>query len=368
VIGGSTIEAGATAVQVSNHQVSLGPGASNIVVDGLSHVLPAPNSQSIYTKTPKPASIFTIGNQAITLSSNNIIAAGSTLGANGPAFTIAGTVVSLDSSMLHIGTSSIALIVPPPPTAAPGMITVAGQPATILPNGLAIAGTTLTLNAPAITVSGTPISYGPGGLLIGTSKLSLPTLSPASVFTAAGQVGTVLSNGVFIAGTTLIPNAPAITVSGTLISLRASGLVVGTSTVTLPTLSPASVFTAAGQPVTVLSNVVVIAGTTLKPNAPGVTIAGTPVSLGANGLVFGMSTIAYQSISSTSVGGIGGLVFSGMNGGVETPAASGAGTANGTQAAKFTGSGSELKISWSSLGVIVALTGIFVGLGSAMWS
>lgn len=264
LIGGVTIGAGATAVQVSNHQISLDPGASNIVVDGKSHSLPSPNPQRVYTYTPVPTSLFTIGNQAITLSSKILIAAGSTLGtANGPAFTIAGTVVPLDSSVLRIGTSSITLVVPPPPTAAPRMILVADQPATILLNGVAIAGITLTPNAPAITVSGTPISLG------------------------------------------------------------ASSLIIGTSTI--------------------------------------------PVSLGVNGLVVGTSTIAYQNIGSTTAGGIGGLVFSGMNGGFATPAANGAGIANGTQVETFRGSGSELRILWSRLGILVALTVMFVGLGSAMW-
>ena len=278
VIGGATIEAGATAAQVSNHQVSLGAEASNIVIDGQSHVLPSPNPQDIHTYPPPPASIFTVGGQIISLSSENIIVAGSTLKANDPAFTVPGKVVSLDSSALNIGTSSKALILPTPPTAAPRVITAAGQLATILSNGAAIAGATLTSNGPAITVSGTPLSLGASALIVGTSTIPLPTLPPASALTVAGDVVTPILNGV------------------------------------------------------------VIAGTTLTPDAPQVTIAGTPVSLGASGLLVGTSTIPYQSIGSSSSGGaIDGFVFSGINGGFATPAVSGVGKGNGAQAETFIG-------------------------------
>jgi len=61
-----------------------------------------------------------------------------------------------------------------------------GQTAQPLSHGISIAGTTLTLGAPAITVSGTPISLGSSVLVIGTSTIPMETEVPDQITTLAG--------------------------------------------------------------------------------------------------------------------------------------------------------------------------------------
>ncbi len=105
----------------------------------------------------------------------------------------------------------------------------------------------------------------------------------------------VASNGdLVVAGLTLSHGASGATIAGTVISLGANGLIIGTSTFAVPT--PASTLTLpliGGQKVSVGSKGdVVIAGTTILPGKARVIVLGTSVSLGSNGLVIGASTYA----------------------------------------------------------------------------
>ena len=185
--------------------------------------------------------------------------------------------------------------------------------------GVIIAGTTLVPNAPAVNIAGTSISLGPNGLIVGTSTINLPTITPAVVINAAGQPGILGPDGYLtIAGTTLSPEAPAITVAGTRISLRPNGLIVGSSTRPLP---PRSMITIAGHayPVSKVSNRLAIGGSTLYTGQPAITTSGTPVALEGSGLVIGTTTVSYQDITSPSALGIGDFILSGVNGGFAAP-------------------------------------------------
>jgi len=130
--------------------------------------------------------------------------------------------------------------------------------------------------------------------ILAEKGISIHAVNPSLVLvagsTVASQTLSVLSNGnVMIDGISLAPNAPALTIAETPILLGDDGLVVGTSTTPLPSLTAAAVaaiVTVPGKSVTVLPNGdVVIAGTTVTPNAPIIAVAGTPVSLGSSGLV-----------------------------------------------------------------------------------
>lgn len=305
-------------------------------------------------QSPTPTSLFTIGSQTFTLSSDKLLGAGSTLNANDPAFTIDGTVVSLSLSTLRIGSSIVTPVTPAP------VITAAGQPFTLLSNGVAIAGTTLTTNAQAITIAGTRISLGSQGLIVGTSTLPLPSPTPAQVIAIAGQAATLFSNGLIIAGTTLTSNARGITVSGTPISVGPLGVVAGTLTIPLTSANPT--ITVAGQRATILPHGVIIAGTTLTANAPAVTIAGTVVSLGPKGLVVGTSTIPLSGGASPIQDGVGGFILAGLDGGPAAPSKAGSnGTSfNGTGAAGgaliFSGDGNRVVGRW----VAVAAMGMVI--------
>ncbi|KAL9132384.1 MAG: hypothetical protein Q9175_006443 [Cornicularia normoerica] len=176
--------------------------------------------------------------------------------------------------------------------------TINNQGVQPLSHGISIAGTTLTLGAPPITVSNTPIHFGSSALIIGTSTIPLPSGDPNSITTTiAGHAITAAPGALAVAGTTLTRGSPPITVSGTLIHFDSSALVVGTSTVPLANELPTQMITTiAVQAITAAPNAVAIAGKTLIPGAPGATIDGTILSLDTAGhFVVGSKTIPLTS-------------------------------------------------------------------------
>lgn len=343
VVGGKPVTRNRDTTPVLATPVAPSPNGDPVLVTSIiPNLFPA--------QSPTPTSLLTIGSQTFTLSSNKLLGAGSTVKANDPAFTIDGTVVSLGLSALRIGPSIVIPVTPEP------VITAAGQPFTILSNGVAIAGTTLTTNAQAIIIAGTRISLGSQGLIVGTSTLPLPSPTPAQVIAVAGQAATLFSNGIIIAGTTLTSNARGITVSGTPISVGSLGVVAGTLTIPLTFANPT--ITVAGQRATILPHGVIIAGTTLTANAPAVTIAGMAVSLGPNGLVVGTSTIPLSGGASPTQDGVGGFILAGLDGGPAIPSKSGLnGTSlNGTGATGgtliFSGDGNRIVGRWGAVAAI----------------
>ena len=387
IVAGATVVAGAPASQVSGHQVSVDPLASNIIVDGQVHPLPPPNSPSvdpgqndpvedpilsntvidghiiqatqsldtvvvdgqsivrganpimasgtpvalrsngdlilgtstlqgfISSASAAPGKVVTTAGQIFSMLSNGAAIDGQTLSI-GQVITASGTPISLGLDGLVIASSTINL----PAITAARVLTAAGQAVTIGTNGgVIIAGTTLVPNAPAINIAGTRMSLGPNGLIVGTSTINFPVITPSAVISAAGQAGIIGPDGnIIIAGTTLSPEAPAITVGGTRLSLGSNGLIIGSSTIPMP---PTFMVTIAGHayPVSEIANGLVIGGSTLHPGQPAITISGTPVALEGSVLVIGTSTVPYQDITSSSALGIGDFIKGGLNGGFAAP-------------------------------------------------
>ena len=132
------------------------------------------------------------------------------------------------------------------------------------------------------------------------------------------QVVQQFSHGIFIAGITLTPSVPRITISGTPITYGSSALVVGTSIlpvaskvrlplskVRLPlsvnALTEGQFTTFNEQEVQQFSHDISIAGTTLTLEAPPVTVSGTPIAYGPSTLVVGTSTIPLAIQASESL-------------------------------------------------------------------
>ena len=223
---GQFIAPGAASTFVSGTPVALKTNGDLVLGSTtLQHFIP--------TSLPPSDSTFKVGSQTLTLSSNIIVGAGQTLKPNDPAISFDGTIVSLGQSEVRIGSSTIALS--PEPSSLPAIVVnAAGQLLTLLPSGVAIAGTTLTSNAAAITVSGTRISLGVHGLVVGSSTLNIPSPPPTPSITIANQIYAIsrVADGLVIAGTTLQLSQPAITISGNAFALATSGLIInGTSTV-----------------------------------------------------------------------------------------------------------------------------------------
>lgn len=126
----------------------------------------------------------------------------------------------------------------------------------------------------------------------------------APALTFAGSTYTADSSNIIIAGQTLAPGGPAVTVSNTPISLApsASIAVVGGTTQSLypvaPTAHPAMTF--AGSTYTANSDsAILIQGQTLIPGSPAITISNTPISLAPGASV---AVIAGQTQTLTSMG------------------------------------------------------------------
>lgn len=161
------------------------------------------------------------------------------------------------------------------------------------------AGTSVRPSDSHVTVSGTSVSLSPAGVLVnGSSSINLPqqTSSPQNIFTVGAQILTAYTSGIDIAGSTLMPGQPAVTISGTKISISPSGVLkIGGSTTTLAATQPGepAVFTEGGLTFTYSSSGVVVDGTTLKPRGPQAFIHGITVSLSSSGsLEVGSQTFA----------------------------------------------------------------------------
>lgn len=180
-------------------------------------------------------------------------------------------------------------------------------------SGVVVVGNTLSVNGPAATVSGKAVSLASSGLIIGSQTFAVPTPAPepkisqSTAFTLGGHTVIPLGDSsVVVQGATLSVSGPATTISGIVLSLASSGLVIGSQTFALPTSAPAT----AGD------DIVVIDGTTLTAGSPVITIAGTPVSLavGTTGLYvaglgpgstpFSAPVVAGESISVDPAGQI----------------------------------------------------------------
>lgn len=196
--------------------------------------------------------------------------------------------------------------------------TINDQAVQLLSHGISIAGTTLTPGARSITLSDTPIHFGPSALVIGTSTVTLvpedPNPDPLTT-TVAGHIIKVASDAIAVAGTTLTPGAPPISVSDTPIHFASSALIIGTSTLPLAPTAPTQIITTiAGQLITAAPSALTVPGTTLSPGSPGVTVAGTLISLDAatHQLMVGTKAIPLDPASGKNplVTQIGGRVIS----------------------------------------------------------
>ena len=273
-VADTTLQANGPAITVQGVSASL--GSAQIVVGSSTVLLPTGSANSVLTAK---------GQTFTPLGRGTILVNGNTLSVNGPPVTASGTVLSLASSGFIVDSQTIAFPTPGavPVPSANAIVTFADQTFTRLGSGeVAFNGMTLVANGPAATVSGTAISLASSGLVIGSQTFAFPTPAPDlltnanAVVTFAGQTFTRHGSGAIVVnGMTLVANGPATTISGTVVSLASSSLVIGSQTFAFPTSAPSA-----------LSNAVVIDGNTLTAGGPPVTISGTTLSLafGSSGL------------------------------------------------------------------------------------
>lgn len=252
----------------------------------------AQNEDSLLSNSASPEFV-TIAGQTLIADPSKVVLAGITLLPEDPGVSISGTPVGLaPSGTLFINNSPMP-IADTAPLTPNRILTVAGQALTANPTRLSIAGSYITPGGPTQLISGTPVSLGPSGIIhIGDSTINLlaAQTEPASavLLTAGGQLFTANPSGFNIGKLRIAPGEPAVTISGTPISLAPSGVVIiGDSTVSLQqgqTPVP-KVFTVADKTFTANPMGFNIGNSRIGPGSPTITISGTPVFLGPSGIL-----------------------------------------------------------------------------------
>ena len=272
----------ARGAQVTVNGAVVSVGANNVVVDGKTQALPvAPNASPLQNALPP-----SIGGQSIRIAQAGALVIGSQTITQGNKVTIAGSVVSVGSNNVAVDGSIFALsgVVVPTAFAAPAPLAVAGQAIQTAPNGgIIAAGQTIAQGSQA-TVSGTVLSVGSSNIVLGSSTYALPANTPPAVVGQAIQPAP--SGGLVVVGQTVAQGQKA-TISGTVVSVGSSNFVLGSSTYALPANTPPPV---GGQAVQAAPNGgLVVAGQTIAQGQQA-TIAGTLVSIGSSNIIVGGST------------------------------------------------------------------------------
>ena len=241
--------------------------------------------------------------QSITFNSaSKLVLGGQTLTPGAPAINIQGTLVSLGSlvNAVIVAPSTTTL---PTPVGAPA-ITVASQPITLdSASHYVVAGKTLTPGGPPVSIEGTLVSLAPSAsaILVAGSTNMLSSASPSLPALVVGsQTLTANSASAYvITGQGLVPGLPGAIMPESAMSIFS----------TAPwSLSPP--VTGAGEAFTPNPTASSITGNRLPVGGAVVTISGTLVSLGPSGsLVIGTSTTVLPKGASPSVFTVGDQTF-----------------------------------------------------------
>ncbi|KAL8895668.1 MAG: hypothetical protein Q9207_008071, partial [Kuettlingeria erythrocarpa] len=166
----------------------------------------------------------------------------------------------------------------------------------------------LTPGAPGITIDENLVSLQPSAtaFIVGSSTVPLAPPPEHEIFTVNGLSFSRGPGSDLVFGTqTIRPGVPAVSISGTPVSMAEDGavIVVGSSTAPLPAAATQGFVVADAFTFSRGSGSDLVIGTqTITPGAPAVTISGTPVSfpVGATAVVVGGSTIPLLGLSSAS--------------------------------------------------------------------
>lgn len=237
----------------------------------------------------------------------------------GGQITVSGTPISLVPSATAIVVAGITQPVHPAVQPSPAVVTINGFPVT--PNAASqyVVGTqTVMPGAPAVTISGTPYSIAP-----------LPSYTVVGGTTHQGTVvgGTTYQQTV-VGGTTYQlppapPNLPTPTIGGTIVTPNGAGAYI-------------------------------VASQTLVPGGSAITVSGTRYSLASGDSYLVVGSVTETFASQTTASGLGGYIISGL--GASPTAAGGGGRTNITM---FTGGTSSLSRSRKAVAAGVVVVGGF---------
>ena len=239
VAGAVFTAAGSNQLFVQGH--TLEQGSRAITIDGLSGLASAKPALS----APFDAgnAVITAASKTFTLQSNGqVVADGVTLAQGSSATVVDGKTMSLGPSAVIIGSSTISL--PLVPTEPSNFITIGSKTFTLLGNGQVVGDeVTLAQGSSATVVDGKTMSVGTSEVMIGSSTIPLAFVPSdhAKVITVESKTFTLLGNGQMAGdGVTLIPGSPATVVNENTMSLGVSVLIIGSSTIPLPSASESS--------------------------------------------------------------------------------------------------------------------------------
>jgi hypothetical protein len=318
VIGSQTLIPG-KAISFDGTSVSLAPGGSAVVVNGV--------TQTISSESPtQVAAVLTIGGQTYTArSGTSYVIAGQTLLA-GSAVTVDGTTISLQSGGTAAIINGITQTLPQATPAA--LLNIGGKTYTAQSGSFVVKEQTLRPGN-VITVDGTTISLAADetiAVINGvTTTLAQDTAPAALIFgghTYAAQTGSAY----VIDGKTLTPGGVMTLAGGTTVSLASSGsfVVINGITSSLPGTARATstpILTVGGKTFTASSGSYVINGQTLTSGGVITLSDGTTLSLGASVLVINGQTSTLPTAQSISPGiiTIGGQTFTSLTGNTAAP-------------------------------------------------
>ncbi|KAI9686756.1 MAG: hypothetical protein M1822_002815 [Bathelium mastoideum] len=352
-LGSATLVEGGSIATVSGQIVSVAP--QGVIVGSKTVAYSASPMASADSESSSSGAVFTFGTQTYTApaGTGGSLVMGSTTLSPGGALTFSGTVISMGTSGIVVGSSTLPYVVlpsnGPTPTPEP-VITVGGNPYTALNGGsFIISGQTLTPGG-TITVGGSTIGLSPSGQpaianvngasqTLSSAFVENQPLSSGALLTIGSQIITASdpagkSGEAIIGSQTLTAGGSAATIAGQVISLGQNGLVVG-GTQTVPfsplasgetsvTAGSQAVFSIGPQALTALdpagsSGIVVIGSQTLTLGGADATILGQEVSLGTAGLVLGgSSTVTFSTVLSVPTAAAASVTFTGADGAIET--------------------------------------------------
>ena len=330
VLGGTTYSAGGPVMTLSDSIFTIVPQPGPL--DSASAANDDPKNN-----IPPGSDPLTVAGQPVVINPSTATLNNAIISPNDPVQTLAGTITTQQQSAASVTENngpSLPLVVlnSNPATGDPSP-----EPSTPAISALSIAGTTISAGGPAITVDGTVISLQSSGTLIlgsstmdlsmgsGTALLPDPGVPPSTTYDIDGLSVQIQPQASFavVDGATLSAGAPGITVSGNFVSLESEGktLNVGTARFAMPTGAAAALesgyqssgleasiydvdgFSVQAQP---QSSYAVVDGVTLTAGGFGVSISGSLVSLepGGNTLDVGTGHFAMPTAAANATAGV----------------------------------------------------------------
>ena len=322
----------------------------NSATPTIDHVTLAYGSGSLYINgnpIPIPSDPASVADPGNSRSKNPIVIQGHTLSENAPATTINSAVLAYTSGTFYINGDPVAASYKPTDKESP-IFTADGLTFSLDPSyhtditatpAININGHLITKGSSATTIDGTRIAFSGNSIYIGTkaypastninqapgytgnfhdrlTSSASPTDKPA-FFTVGGQTASIVdASRLAIGSATITLGAHGTTLDNQFISFGTDGLVVGSSTFSLPSGNPGLPATTVVDGMTFIATSGIFAdgSLTLSANGPGATIHGSVISVDAAGSLIVETATAGSGNTTTS-----GLGFTGGTAGGVKP-------------------------------------------------